>query len=334
MVLLQSLRQLIFGVKKQSPKFLQERKDASLAIFCSILRRLKLEQQNINNSNVDDALDLLDNQKYDPKKNIDDAVSILEQRLHDESTIKDVRTELQHEFEPQVMQLFQSFLEANNDSSDRSFVQSNFDKELKEIKFMKESNLQFHRQKALALKEIEKTNDHFRMRNVAYGASLRKRHGYNAVTFQSSIEGESGNGLFIDGKASLGSIISFVPGYVWLHEHMRTPKSLNHFMDDANYQLTARPDGMLVDARPFDTLESKIPYFLPSQRDENPWAHGHLINHPTKGNIPNCISIMFNYCDNMDDNLRSFVPNLFSKEPSVIGKGMVDLNYFVSALMI
>ena len=336
MSVLQTLRSVIFGAKKKSPKILQERKDTSLAIFCSILRRLRLEEA--NQLGVEESVYDLDDQAFHHQKYVDKAVFILENRLHDESSIKDVRTELQHEFEPQVIHLFQKFMTADEDLYDRSYIQSAFDNELHNCRTIMDCDnsdlCMFTERKHKALKDVDLTNDNFRMRNVAYGTSLRKILGYNVVTFESTLESDSGSGLFVDGKAPLGSIISFIPGYVWLQEHMRSSKSLEHFLDDPNFQLTARPDGMIIDARPFDTLESKIPYFLPSGKGENPWAHGHLINHPSKDKSPNCISIMINYSNNIDTDFRSLIPNYFGKDPSFVGKGAIDFNYSVSVLEI
>lgn len=149
------------------------------------------------------------------------------------------------------------------------------------------------------------------------------------TAFPSTLE-NAGIGLFVQGEASVGSIVGFIPGSIWLNEHLRSSAALSAMKDDPNHQLTSRFDGIVVDARSFDNENYKLSYSCPLTRYENPWAVGHLVNHPKKGIEPNCISIMINFSDNLEQDVRPFVPNTFHKPPSLLGTGAIDFEIFVS----
>lgn len=317
------LRNLILGRNRSvsSPKLLLERKDTSLAIFCSILRRLRAEKNAPGNDDiVNHSL-------------VEEAVSILESRLHDESPPEKFRAELQDEYEPQVLRLFEAFLEVDErifGQARSDFLRDQFQNEFDIChQLMKGEDIEFFKRKHEALKSIDQQNDLYRIRNVVQQKLLREKFGYNTVTFESTISHpKAGNGLFVEGTAPIGSILAFLPGEVWLAEFLKDGKYMSNFQSDLNLQLTLRPDDNIIDARSYDTLESKVPYFVPSIKGENPWSGGHLVNH-SSGESANCLSIMINYSQEMDKPLRSFVPHSFAVQPSLMGRSNIDHCYFM-----
>lgn len=329
---IQSLRG-IFSRQPQSPKVIQERKDTILAIFCSTLKKIREENEAHQQGGA------VTNHKGH-KEMVEEAGLAVASRLHDESSPSSCRSELHDEFNPEVIQLLHLFREADTETSrtsatgDPAAVRIN---EEFQFEFERHNNgdiqlKELSERKSRALGEIEKNQDLFRMRNVALASYLRESIGYTVQTFQSTIpNANAGSGLFVDGEASLGSIVGFVPGEVWLKEHLGDMKTLEIFNDDPNYQLSARYDGSLVDSRPYDTPESRIPYFLPKMKNDNPWAQAHLINHPPLGSMPNCLPIMVNFGESMEDRIRSYVPNDYAKSPTIMGT--IDSSFFMYGLV-
>lgn len=101
----------------------------------------------------------------------------------------------------------------------------------------------------------------------------------------------AGNGLFLHGKASKGSLISLYPGRSLAPCERREHAVHEHCI--------ARYDGYVVDAGQMPVLE------WPSELDEremgsedseidfiHPFAQGHMINHPPVGIYPNVLQFM------------------------------------------
>mmetsp|Transcript_35095 Transcript_35095/g.85008 ORF Transcript_35095/g.85008 Transcript_35095/m.85008 type:complete len:522 (-) Transcript_35095:3677-5242(-) len=146
----------------------------------------------------------------------------------------------------------------------------------------------------------------FQTYNMCRSARLKASNGYGVVALQSSLPG-AGRGVYIDGFCPAGSIVAFQPGVVWSKEHLiALPIEEERQLEkNDNYQMSLRPDDFLIDSR-------QSPYTVLT----NPWAVGHIINHPTPAHPPNCRSVMVNFTSAMDlksSKLESYVPNKYAK---------------------
>ncbi|KAL3939934.1 MAG: hypothetical protein SGBAC_005420 [Bacillariaceae sp.] len=150
----------------------------------------------------------------------------------------------------------------------------------------------------------------FQAYNMCRSAQLKAAYGYGVVALQSSLPA-AGRGVYIDGFCPAGSIVAFQPGVVWSKEHLvAIPIEEERQLEkNDNYQMSLRPDDFMIDSR-------RSPYTVLT----NPWAVGHIINHPTPAHPPNCRSIMVNFTSAMDLkklNLESYVPNKYAKPPNL-----------------
>jgi hypothetical protein len=49
----------------------------------------------------------------------------------------------------------------------------------------------------------------------------------------------------------------------------------------------------------------------------NPWALGHMVNHPPKGIVPNCLSTTINFIEGGKiDNFIKYTPNTYARPPT------------------
>jgi hypothetical protein len=161
--------------------------------------------------------------------------------------------------------------------------------------------------------------------NMVRSILLRRELGYSVLALNSEIP-HGGRGVYIDGYAMAGSLIAFQPGDVWPKEHLLTkaPDVVAHFAadDDENYQISVRFDEYVIDAR-----KSASTTLCGPDVPCNPWALGHMINHPIPNNLPNCQSTMLNYTDSVMTRLRnqshfdrplpvSYIPNSYARSPT------------------
>jgi acetolactate synthase small subunit len=151
--------------------------------------------------------------------------------------------------------------------------------------------------------------------NLCRSALIREELGYSVLALRSGIP-NAGRGLFVDGSAMAGCVLAFQPGDVWPKEHLITdaPDVVAHFDDgdDEDCQVLLRFDDYVVDAR-------QSPVTVLSQEGSmNPWAVGHMANHPEAGVLPNCQSTMLNYYSppNKNRDYGKYVPNTYARVPS------------------
>lgn len=148
--------------------------------------------------------------------------------------------------------------------------------------------------------------------NLARSALIRQELGFSVISLQSSIP-NAGRGLYLDGNAMVGSLVAFQPGDVWPKEHLLTnaPEVMEHFGgDDEDCQISLRFDDYVVDSR-----QSPITV-LSRPGSMNPWALGHMVNHPSAGTLPNCQSTMLDFTKRMQLNeLLRYVPNTYARAP-------------------
>lgn len=156
--------------------------------------------------------------------------------------------------------------------------------------------------------EENKQIRHYQAINICRAAKLRNECGYSVVALQSSIPG-AGRGVFVDGYAKAGSILAFQPGEVWAKEHLVSlPVEEERKLEkNDNYQMSLRPDDFMIDSR-------RSPYTVLTNKNSNPMALGHVINHPTPSNPPNCRSVMLNFTQTMKlGPLKRYIPNTYAR---------------------
>jgi len=148
--------------------------------------------------------------------------------------------------------------------------------------------------------------------NMYRAAMLRKELGYSIIALKSLVPG-AGRGVFVDGTALAGSLVAFQPGNVWPLGSVR-PDVEEHFQDNHNLQLSIRYDNFIVDSR-------RSPYTVLTRPRSNPFALGHVVNHPQPGSLPNCQSVMLNFTQDMDlRDMQRYIPNTYSVPPAWINR--------------
>jgi hypothetical protein len=154
---------------------------------------------------------------------------------------------------------------------------------------------------------------------------LKNDLGYSLIQLPSTIP-NAGRGLFVDGRADIGSVVAFFPGQVWPREYFLErgfqKKMLHHFQNDDNYELTFRYDDVLIDSRE--------QYLDPVLCQNNPWAVAQLVNHPPPQTTYNCRPVMLNFTfdESQDDYdlklLQRYVPNTYARPPKFLGPKIVE----------
>ena len=149
----------------------------------------------------------------------------------------------------------------------------------------------------------------YQMINICRSVKLKKELGYSVIALKSSIPG-AGRGVYVDGYCPAGSIVAFQPGEVWMKEHLVSiPIEVEKELErNDNYQMSLRPDDHMIDSR-------KSPYTVLTESNSNMMAVGHIVNHPTPVNPPNCKSIMVNFTQSMEltDALKRYIPNTYAR---------------------
>ncbi|KAL7541254.1 hypothetical protein ACHAXR_011341 [Thalassiosira sp. AJA248-18] len=188
---------------------------------------------------------------------------------------------------------------------------------------------------------------YYHVRNLVRSSLVRQRDAkahncysyHSLLPFRSTIP-SAGRGVFIDGFAPAGTLLSFFPGKVWPKEHLQTAslQTQMQFSDnDPRHQLSMRYDDILIDSR-------QSPYTVV----KNLWALGHIFNHPpapppsvnensnsdnNANNIPhhqgpNCITVPINITDRMlrdqPDKFREYIPNEYEMLPKPWAKNAFE----------
>ena len=173
----------------------------------------------------------------------------------------------------------------------------------------------------------------YQMINLTRAILIKKKIGYSTLALKSTLPG-AGRGVFIDGFAPAGTLLSFFPGQIWPKEYLLNVKATSAssmFNNDPRHQLSIRYDDVLVDSR-------KAPYTVLDNDYSNAFAIGHIVNHPppkAKGNgqdkdqteMPNCTTAMIDFMEHMEltkKGLDVYVPNTYVKPPMVFGPNAMD----------
>jgi hypothetical protein len=143
-------------------------------------------------------------------------------------------------------------------------------------------------------------------------------HGFSLQVGKSNVEG-AGDGVFVncapDHVVWPGTVLALVPGHVHLTEYTCRKEHMTPLFPDENFMLFSRDDGVLVDAR----VSIDVPY--------NPYAIGHMINHPdtNRGGEPNVLQVSYDFrqdpfeWDEFPRDLRKYIPNVYAKPPTIFG---------------
>lgn len=163
---------------------------------------------------------------------------------------------------------------------------------------------------------------------------LMKTVGYTLTVNKSSIY-NGGNGLFINLKKGTmlppGSVVALIPGLVYLTEYTckNNFELMRSLMPDPNFNLFVRSDKNLIDSR--EANHVTIP--------RNPYAYGHMANHPEKGGKSNLLSIAYDYqqdifgMDCFPQELRQYIPNSYAFPPTLMGLGTNDRSAFMHTMV-
>lgn len=161
----------------------------------------------------------------------------------------------------------------------------------------------------------------YQTQNMLRSCLIRNELGYSVLALKSTIP-NAGRGVFIDGMAMEGSLVAFIPGQVLPKEYLlKASASLDSYLSqDDTHQLSLRSDDILIDSR-------KSPYTVLSGESCNPWAIGHVLNHPPPNVIPNCRTVPINFTEPM--NLKStgllrYVPNTYKRNPMWMGPKLLE----------
>ena len=161
---------------------------------------------------------------------------------------------------------------------------------------------------------------HYQMINMVKSILIREQLGFSVLSLKSTVPG-AGRGVFVDGTAMAGSLLAFFPGQIWPKEYLSNAAfSTSIFKDDHNFQLSIRYDDVLIDSR-------KAAYTVLNDVKSNPWAVGHIANHPPKHIVPNCRTVMINFTEKMKleaSGLDRYVPNTYAKDPMLTGPKVLD----------
>jgi len=168
--------------------------------------------------------------------------------------------------------------------------------------------------------EVNAAIRHYQMINMAKLVLIREELGFSVLSLKSTVTG-AGRGVFLDGTAMAGSLLAFFPGQIWPKEYLSNAAfSTSIFKDDNNFQLTIRYDDILIDSR-------KAAYTVLNDVKSNPWAVGHIVNHPPRNVVPNCRTVMVNFTEKMKleaSGLGRYVPNTYAREPMLSGPKALD----------
>ena len=161
---------------------------------------------------------------------------------------------------------------------------------------------------------------HYQMINMVKSILIREQLGFSVLSLKSTVPG-AGRGVFVDGTVMAGSLLAFFPGQIWPKEYLSNAAfSTSIFKDDNNFQLSIRYDDVLIDSR-------KAAYTVLNDAQSNPWAIGHIVNHPPKNIVPNCRTVMVNFTEKMKletSGLDRYVPNTYAKDPMLTGPKVLD----------
>ena len=183
--------------------------------------------------------------------------------------------------------------------------------------------------------EAERASDEYHTNLPAHVKKEREQNlllkgvGYYVDTKPSLLPG-AGDGAFLSTSTGVppGTVVGLYPGLVHLKEFLRNDGYFSSILPDPDFMLMARIDEALIDGRSAD----KVPY--------NPYSIGHKINHCGSDKKPNVMQVSFDYAndflvgDKFPHHLRRYVPNVFARTPTLIGKLSVGPTTFMPGVVL
>jgi len=162
---------------------------------------------------------------------------------------------------------------------------------------------------------------------LAKGSIIKTALDYSVISLPSTIP-RGGRGLFLDGTASIGSIVAFIPGKVWPREYLTDAQLVEReFSVDPNHEMSMRHDGFLVDSR-------GVSHFVPPMTGRNVFALGHACNHPSPGGESNVLAAPFNFMDTLGEDWGSYIPNTYAKPPQLLGSRVMHIGVRMQSLVL
>jgi hypothetical protein len=147
--------------------------------------------------------------------------------------------------------------------------------------------------------------------NICRSALIKQELGYSVLMLKSLIP-DAGRGAFIDGSSLAGSLVAFQPGEMWPKEHLLTTAAdvERHFERDDDCLISLRFDDYVLDSRPSPVT------VLTQEGTLNPWALGHVANHPPAKTLPNCQSTALDFTERKElFELYRYLPNTYARPP-------------------
>ncbi|GJQ14491.1 hypothetical protein GpartN1_g6282.t1 [Galdieria partita] len=124
---------------------------------------------------------------------------------------------------------------------------------------------------------------------------------------------DAGQGLFIKGQCTVGSVVALYPGIVYFPSEWEKLPGYP-YVSKYNVHLVKRQDGVIIDGKPYDDQTQVFQGQRPEIAWEriNPFALGQYANHPPKGTEPNIIALSFDYpLYRMSPAMKVLVPNRY-----------------------
>ncbi|GKZ01412.1 hypothetical protein MPSEU_001092000 [Mayamaea pseudoterrestris] len=331
------VRTILVGDDFENPKKLLERQYIYLSLLALEYRRLcRLASANSLSTNQ-----LAHDQDKDAL--YEAAIEKLDERRLDEMSNERLRIELQDAIHPQVVEIIHTFQLADlqdqmataTDSCSPSltgFLTTKQEAITLLLLFLTRGETQAHRNdpfgndtSTLAPSSLQLMRK-YQTINLVRSACIRRRIGYSILSLRSSIP-NAGRGVFVDGSALTGSIVSFQPGDAWPKEHLLTtaPEVMAHLdEEDEHCFISLRFDDFIIDSR-----QSPVTVLVGNASGCNPWALGHMVNHPLHKTRPNCLTTMIDFSERMFHDLESdaagecqshaymkYLPNAYARQPS------------------
>lgn len=153
-----------------------------------------------------------------------------------------------------------------------------------------------------------------------YSSRLLERQGFSLEIKKSGIKHTSaGDGVWLMGRADVGSVIAMVPGEFYESEQHRHIHGYPSLGKDADYMIS-RFDGTIIDPRRWMKMcrneqdEFDMTIFSGIQMS-NPLSCGHMINHPSRENKVNVVSAPLTIEASELSDLRRFIPLVRGQVP-------------------
>ena len=138
--------------------------------------------------------------------------------------------------------------------------------------------------------------------------ALRQQLGFTLRRGPSTIP-TAGEGVFLEGRARIGTMVGLYPGLVYLQEHVRKPEEVAELFPDPDLFLFQRYDKVMVDGRAAE------------EQQQNEYALAHLCNHGQ----PNVMALAYDFAQDplgwggFPKELRPYIPNSYARPRSLLG---------------